>query len=237
VTRLYIKRRRLAKWNRTSKKFDEYIDYRCEYGRFPASTSCVTISNPDSFSSSGTKVDPGIRSLKRQLSDWTRYQEAICGIYFKNKWRAGALQPGLEFHNSKKKKRLKSGSFKCTSWLKGSFLGSDDWGFLKEGVKTCVMAQMLPLKTPTFLCFHICSLWMNIAILKLFENVPMWQARTTLVDPLPSTASQLCAYLLIFLTWRAVLSLSTRSQNPAVTQLHSSTPNVVRIHYRWDDEN
>ncbi len=40
------------------------IDYRCEDGRSPVSTSCVTISNPDSHSSSETGVDPKIRSWK-----------------------------------------------------------------------------------------------------------------------------------------------------------------------------
>jgi hypothetical protein len=38
------------------------IDYRCEYGRFPVSKNCVKMSNPDSLSSSGTWVNPGIRS-------------------------------------------------------------------------------------------------------------------------------------------------------------------------------
>jgi hypothetical protein len=38
------------------------IDYRCEDGRFLVSASCVTISNPDSLSSSETGVNPGIRS-------------------------------------------------------------------------------------------------------------------------------------------------------------------------------
>ncbi len=38
------------------------IDYRCEDGRFPVCTSCVTISNPDLFSRSETGVNPGLRS-------------------------------------------------------------------------------------------------------------------------------------------------------------------------------
>jgi hypothetical protein len=42
----------------------EIIDYRCEYGRFPVSASCVTISNPDLLSSRETGVNPGIRSWK-----------------------------------------------------------------------------------------------------------------------------------------------------------------------------
>ncbi len=35
------------------------IGYRCEDGRFPASVSSVTTSNPDSLSSSETAVNPG----------------------------------------------------------------------------------------------------------------------------------------------------------------------------------
>ncbi len=38
------------------------IDYRCEIGRFPVSVSCLTISNPDSLSSSETRINTEIRS-------------------------------------------------------------------------------------------------------------------------------------------------------------------------------
>jgi hypothetical protein len=43
------------------------------------------------------------------------------------------IQPGLEFDSFKP--RLKSGIFKCISWLNGSFFrGADDRGFPKEEV-------------------------------------------------------------------------------------------------------
>ncbi len=51
--------------NRHMKQSDSQLnltDYRCEDGSFPVSASCVTISNPNSLSSSGTGVNPGIRS-------------------------------------------------------------------------------------------------------------------------------------------------------------------------------
>ncbi len=99
--------------------FSEFLHrFRCENGRFPASASYVTISNPDLLSSSETGVNPGIRSWKKHLSEWAQCQKAIGGIYFTKKWRAGTLQPGLEFDNFKP--RLKSGIFKCISWLNGS---------------------------------------------------------------------------------------------------------------------
>jgi hypothetical protein len=41
---------------------DNVIDCRCEGGRFLVSTSCVTISNHDSLSSSERSVNPGLRS-------------------------------------------------------------------------------------------------------------------------------------------------------------------------------
>jgi hypothetical protein len=44
-------------------------------------------------------------------------------IYCTKKWRAETLQPVLEFDNFKP--RLKSGIFKCISWLNGSFF----WGW------------------------------------------------------------------------------------------------------------
>jgi hypothetical protein len=93
------------------------IDYRREDGRFPVSMSFVTISNPDSLSSSETGVNPSIRSWKKHLSEWARCQKAICSIYFTKKWRADTLPPGLEFDSFKP--WLKSGIFKCISWLNG----------------------------------------------------------------------------------------------------------------------
>jgi hypothetical protein len=48
-----------VRWSFTHKS---QIYNRCEDGRFPVSAICVTISNPDSLSSSKTGVDPGIRS-------------------------------------------------------------------------------------------------------------------------------------------------------------------------------
>ncbi len=57
-----------------------------------------------------------------------------CNIYFTEKLRAETQQPGLEFDNFKP--RLKICIFECISWLSGSFFGSDERGFMKEGVKT-----------------------------------------------------------------------------------------------------
>ncbi len=56
------------------------IDYKREDERLPVSASCVTISNPDSLSSSETGVNPGIKSEKKPLSDRARCQTAIGGI-------------------------------------------------------------------------------------------------------------------------------------------------------------
>ncbi len=96
------------------------IDYRREDGRFLVSVSCVTISKPDAISSSETGVNPGIRSWKKHLYDWAQCQKAIGSIYCTKKWRAEILQPGLEFDNFKP--WLKSGIFKCISWLNSSFV-------------------------------------------------------------------------------------------------------------------
>ncbi len=41
-----------------------FLDDRCEDGRFPVFTSFMTISNPDSLSSSETGVNPEVRSWK-----------------------------------------------------------------------------------------------------------------------------------------------------------------------------
>jgi hypothetical protein len=46
------------------------------------------------------------------------------------------------------KPRLKSGIFKRISWLNGSYFGDDGWGFLKEEIKTYLMAPTSPLNSP-----------------------------------------------------------------------------------------
>jgi hypothetical protein len=102
----------------------------------------VKISNPDIPSSTETGVNSEIRSWKKHLFEWARCQKAIDGIYFTKKWRAENLQHGLEFDNFKP--RLKSGIFKCISWLNGSCFGGYDRGFLNEWVKTYQMAPMSP---------------------------------------------------------------------------------------------
>jgi hypothetical protein len=73
------------------------------------------------------------------------------------KSRAETSQPGSEFDNFNP--RLKSGIFKCISWLNGSFFGGDDWSFLKEALNTCLIAPI----SPPFCGLHICSLRLNQA--------------------------------------------------------------------------
>jgi hypothetical protein len=87
------------------------------------------------------------KKLKKHLSEWAWCQKAIGGFYFTKKWRAETLQPGLEFDNFKP--RLKSGIFKCISWLQGSIFGRDDRCFLKGRVRTYLMAPTLPLNSPS----------------------------------------------------------------------------------------
>ncbi len=45
----------------------ESTNYRSEHGHIQVSASCVTVSNPDSLSSSGTGVTPGIRKPRKAL--------------------------------------------------------------------------------------------------------------------------------------------------------------------------
>jgi hypothetical protein len=56
---------------------------RKDYGRFPVSASCATISNPDSLSSSETRVNLGIKSLNHtylhvpdvRIKKWNVYHQ------------------------------------------------------------------------------------------------------------------------------------------------------------------
>ncbi len=127
---------------RRRKRGCKNIDYRCIDGRFWVPASWVTISNPNSLSRSETGVNPGIRSWKKRSSEWAWCQKAIGGISFTKKWRTETLRPGLQFADFKP--QLESRIFKCISWLNGSFfLWGEDLRFLKEGVKTCLMAFFL----------------------------------------------------------------------------------------------
>ncbi len=54
----------------SSVKLGIHIDYRCEYGRFPVSASCLTTSNPGLLSSSETRVSPGIKNWKKNSYTW-----------------------------------------------------------------------------------------------------------------------------------------------------------------------
>jgi hypothetical protein len=135
------------------------IDYRCEHsvkiGRFPLSASDVTILNLDSLPSCETRVNPGIRSWK--VLNWmSLMSESHCWYLFHKEVKSWALTTGLEFDNFKP--WLESGNFKCNSWLNGSFLGGDDWCFLKEGFKSYLMAPISPPNSLTVFCLHIYSL-------------------------------------------------------------------------------
>jgi hypothetical protein len=119
----------------------------------------------------------GKRIWKKHLSDWARCQKAIGGVYLTWKWKAETLQPGLEFNNVKP--QLKSGIFKCISWLSGSFFFL---GFmirvLEEGVKTYLIAPLFVSVwlIPTHRLFThelLCS--MSPAVLSItHQNVPRW---------------------------------------------------------------
>jgi hypothetical protein len=86
------------------------------------SGSCVTISNPDSISRSETRVNPAMRSRKSTyLIELDVRKPLVVSIsQRREELRLKTLQPGLEFDIFIP--RLKSGIFKCISWLNGSFL-------------------------------------------------------------------------------------------------------------------
>ncbi len=125
------------------------------------SASCVTISNPDLLSSSETRINHGMRSWKNHLSEWARCQKASDGIYFTKKRRAETLQPGLDFDNFKP--WLKSGIFKCISWLNGSFFRGW-WSGFSERVSQGLSndTNITSSLSNVFFCLHI-SLWLSQA--------------------------------------------------------------------------
>ncbi len=60
------------------------IDYGSDDGRFPVSATCVTLSNPESLSSSETKVTLE-NKMNKALIRIFGCQEATGGIYFRKK--------------------------------------------------------------------------------------------------------------------------------------------------------
>jgi hypothetical protein len=122
-------------------------------------TGCVTVSNPDSLASSEIRLKPCVRSWKKGLFERARCQKTIGGIYFTKKWRAGTLQRSLQFDNFKPP--LISGIFKYISWLNDLFFGGGDRGFLKEGVKTYLMARISPALN-SFFFFSFCLLILSL---------------------------------------------------------------------------
>ncbi len=89
-----------------------------------------SISNPDSLSSSETRVNTWIRSWRKHLSECARCQKAVGGVYFTKKQRAVTLQPCLEFDNLKP--RLKRGIFNCISWLAERLVFLGWWSSFSE---------------------------------------------------------------------------------------------------------
>jgi hypothetical protein len=88
-------------------------------------------SNLDSLSISETDVNPGSRSRKSAyLNELDVRKPLIVPIPHRSE-ELRLYKPVLERASSKP--RLKSGIFKCISWLKCSYFGRcDDLGFLKE---------------------------------------------------------------------------------------------------------
>ncbi len=144
---------------------DGRIDYKCEDGHFLVSAICVPFSNPYSLTSNETRVNPQIRSWKMHFSDWTWCQKAIGDIYSSKKRRAETLRFGFEFDNFKP--GLESGTFTCISWQNGSFFGSDDRGFLKDGVVTYLL---VPMSLLNWFCLHIHSLWIGVTVVESFTS-------------------------------------------------------------------
>jgi hypothetical protein len=84
--RLTLKRLRPSVTDRCDGQYQPAVDYRSEDGCYPVSGSWVTISNPNSLSSSETGVYPGIRSWKGSYIWKSLMSESHWWIYFTKIW-------------------------------------------------------------------------------------------------------------------------------------------------------
>ncbi len=131
------------------------IDYRSEDGRCPVSASCGTVSNPDSLSSSKIKGQfwNKIELKKLFALIWDRCQSDELGLYSLH---------GLECDNFKP--HLKSDILNtCSAWTVFIYLFiyllifvGDDQGFRKEGVKSYIIAPLLPFSSPNSVNYSLC---------------------------------------------------------------------------------
>jgi hypothetical protein len=102
----------------------------------------VAISNPDLLPV-GNKRQSWNKKLKKALT-WMSSMPQRHWWYLSHKEvRSWGFTTWLKIWKSIP--QLKSGIFKCFSWLNGSFFAGNDRGFLKEGVKPYRKTPMSPL--------------------------------------------------------------------------------------------
>ncbi len=146
----------------------------CQRSFSSVRASRLASANPASLSSSETGVNLGIKSWKKRLSESAQCQEAISCIYFTKKtWRPEGLQPGLEI--GKSQPRSEVDIFEGISWLNDSEYGGKYRGFLKEGVKTNMMASMSPLNSSPF--FIVTSIVYGFVRGLQSANADLWLGR------------------------------------------------------------
>jgi hypothetical protein len=85
------------------------IDHVCEDGISDFCKSRDNVKHRPAFQQWDTVKWPSKK--KKDLSEWTRCQQATGRIYFTDTWRVTTFQPGLGYNDFKC-------IFKCISWLK-----------------------------------------------------------------------------------------------------------------------
>ncbi len=146
-------------------KLVKTIDNKCEDGRFPVSTNCVT--NPDSLSSNETEINPGIRSWKSSYPNELDVRKPSVVSVSQNIWRAKTLQSYLEFDNLKP--RLDSCIFKSISGMNGSIFEGDVPGCLKVGVEIYILTPIRLLPCQFFSVF-ISIVYVETGMLVLLDT-------------------------------------------------------------------
>ncbi len=128
--------------------FHQTLDYMMWRWSFCGFVSCVTISNPDSLSSSETGINPGIKTAKSTDLNLLDAIKPLVVSTSQKKWKAATLQPALRFDNFKPwlKKGVSSSDGSPASTIHA--LWGDEQGFLIVGVKTYLTARTSPLNSP-----------------------------------------------------------------------------------------
>ncbi len=223
-----------------SSKSDVIMDFRCEGGNFPVSSSSVTISNPHSLSSSETGINHEKKEILKKMTKVLTWMSSIleshrCYLFYSEE---KSYDCTTWFRIWQFQTPAQIGVFKWISWLNGLLFGIDDRGLLKEVVKSFLMAPTSPFNSPNYFPVFAsivygcnafkssCSFPNRVVLVNAGTWLPV-QEQFSL--PRRERLTYLCPRL--SLPDGLMIPASPSHRGKGLTYFKSSTP---RVHLFWD---